>query len=105
MEGALKNYEDCLYKVLIQLHPGALMKFSWWLDLNFLFYKLVDKYQRRYDCNIRLHDYIRMIDLLTAEVLNFLTIEKKNSYRILSYKKNVIKDKMTGPVDILFRIL
>ena len=42
-----------------------------------------------------------MVALLMTEIFNFTTIEEKKRVLEVWAKKNVIKDKMTGRVDIL----
>ena len=44
-----------------------------------------------------------MLDLKMAEIFNFSTIEK-NELQKFEQQKNFIKDKMTGRVDIVWRI-
>ena len=61
--------------------------------------KLGDVYHRK------IHLKIRMVALLMSGILNFTTIEEKNEFYKFELQKNVIKDKMTGRVDISLRKL
>ena len=45
-----------------------------------------------------------MVALLMTEILNFTTVEEKKRVLEVLATKNFIKDKMTGRVNILWRI-